>query len=98
MPYKYNPFTKEINRTGTDVSGEDVGNVTVLNDTPTPATDGLQTVFTVANAYIAGSLVVLLDGLQQIDTADYSETSSTTFTMSVAPATDEVLWVHYIKA
>ena len=61
----------------------------IVNETPTPVADGAQTVFTTANAYVSG--------LHQIKTTDYSETTSTTFTMTTAPATGEILTVNYIK-
>ena len=47
---------------------------------------------------VADSLRVYLDGLLQIKDTDYSETTSTTFTMAAAPDSDEVLWVGYVKA
>jgi len=78
------------------VTGSGVGNVTVLNETPTPATDGVTTIFTVANAYVSGTLQPFLDGLKQLST-DFSETTSTTFTMVIAPETAETLAVNYIK-
>jgi len=74
-----------------------VANYTILNEVPTPATDGAQTVFTVVNSYVAGTLQPFLDGLKQIQTTDYAETTPTTFTMVVAPAADEALVVNYIK-
>ena len=79
------------------VTGATVAGVTVTRETATPATDGAQTVFTVANAYVSGTLSVYLDGIKQIITTDYAETSSTTFTLVVAPDSDEVLWVSYLK-
>lgn len=78
-------------------SGSDIGAFHITNEEPTPATDGAQTVFTVANTYVAGTLQVMLDGLVQHLTDDYSETTSTTFTMVVAPESDEELRVNYIK-
>ena len=74
------------------------GQFTVLQEIPTPAPDGVQTVFTVANAYDSGKIQPVLDGLIQILTTDYTETSSTTFTMVVPPEADEVLNVNYFKA
>jgi len=68
------------------------------NETPTPATNGVQLIFTTANNYTAGTLKVYLDGLRQIKNVDYTETTSSTFTMAVAPDADEVLWVDYYKA
>lgn len=70
----------------------------ITHETPTPAPDGIITVFTVANAYIAGTLQVFLDGIRQIKDTDYTETTSTTFTMIVVPEAGENLRIAYIKA
>ena len=69
----------------------------VKHETPTPATDGAQKVFTVADPYEDGLLDVYLDGLLQVKGVDYSETTPTTFTMTIAPESDEVLKSSYIK-
>lgn len=71
----------------------------VNNEIPTPATDGAQVVFTVANAYEAGSLRVYRDQSSLLGGAiyDFEETTSTTFTVASAPDADEVLWCNYIK-
>lgn len=65
--------------------------------TPTPATDGVQTIFTTPDDYVSGLLEVFLDGLIQTKTTDYTETTSNTFTMTVAPDANETLRVNYIK-
>ncbi|MGR3310668.1 MAG: hypothetical protein ACUZ77_07820 [Candidatus Brocadiales bacterium] len=61
--------------------------------------DGTQTVFTVTNAYAAGTLNVYLNGVRQRKGAgnQYTETTSTTFTMSVAPLAGDTLLVDYVK-
>jgi len=87
-----------IKITSQGASGEGIAESTVIQETPTPATDGAQVIFTVASAYVAGTLKVFLDGLRQIPTTDFSETTTTTFTMVVAPDSDEVLRVDYLKA
>ena len=82
----------------TKIRGVDVDTTRfIMHETPTPATDGAQTVFTVANAYVSGLLEVYLDGLLQIKDTDYTETTSTTFTMTSAPDADESLRVNYKK-
>ena len=93
--YKYNPFTDNLD---SRLTTEDIGNITVINEIPTPATDGAQTVFTVASSYVAGSLQVFLDGLGQVPAVDFAETTGTTFTMVLSPEADETLWVNYVKA
>lgn len=69
----------------------------IMHETPTPATNGVQVVFTTAFSYVAGLLEVYLDGLMQTKGVDYNETSSTSFTMTSAPDSDEVLRVNYIR-
>jgi hypothetical protein len=69
----------------------------VFHETPTPATNGSQVIFTVASAYVSGLLEVFLDGLLQTKNTDYTETNSTSFTFVIAPDSDESLRVNYIK-
>lgn len=69
----------------------------VKHETPTPATDGARKIFTVANAYVGGTLDVYVEGILDIPTTDFSETSSTTFTRIIAPDSDEKIRVSYIK-
>ena len=61
--------------------------------------DSAQTIFTVANAYAAGTLNVYLNGARQRKGAgyQYTETTTTTFTMSAAPSAGDTLLVDYVK-
>lgn len=70
----------------------------IFGEKPTPAADGSQLVFTVAHAYVFGSLRVTRASLRMHPTTDFAETSSTTFTMVSAPKSDEPLIVDYTKA
>jgi hypothetical protein len=70
----------------------------IYGETPSPSVNGAQLVFTTANAYIAGTLVVTRGTLRMHPIADFTETSSNTFTMVVAPESNEPLIVDYIKA
>jgi hypothetical protein len=65
----------------------------------TPATNGVQKIFTIPDneEYVSGLLEVFLDGLLQVKNTDYTETTSTTFTMTNAPDSDETLIINYIK-
>lgn len=67
--------------------------------TPTPATNGTQKVFTVPGSeeYSSGLLEVFVDGLLQTKDVDYTETTSSTFTMTNAPDANETLRINYIK-
>ena len=71
----------------------------VSGESPTPAANGSQVLFTCANAYVSGSLKVTRGSLRMHPTTDYTETSPSagTFTMVLAPASDEPLIVDYIK-
>jgi len=98
MGVQFNKLTGEIGLFGSSVTGSAIAALVVSGETPTPATNGVQTVFTVANAYVAGSLKVTRASFRMHPTADFTETSSTTFTMVVAPDTGEPLIVDYIKS
>jgi len=71
----------------------------IYSETPSPVVDGAQTLFTLDNPYIAGTLVITRGTLRMHPTADYTETSPNagTFTMAVAPESSEPLIVDYIK-
>lgn len=86
----------EFSAGGNPVAG-DVTELFVFQETPTPATNGVQTVFTVANPYASGTLAVYRNGQLLYRGTDYSETSATTFTLIVAPEAAELLRVNYIK-
>ena len=79
------------------VIGEVVSEKIVEHEVPTPTTDGSTTDFAVAKAYVAGKLRVYRDNLFLFKDIDYTETSSTTFKMTVAPDADESLRCGYIE-
>lgn len=85
--------------TGT-VTGADVAAVTVQNEVPGGAIDGVNVAFTTAVPYIAGTLQVFLNGdLQHIGaTNDYTETGPTGFSLTLAPKVLDKVLVSYIKA
>lgn len=66
-----------------------------MNETPAGSVNSSNTVFTTAAAYKTGSLAVYLNGLRQKKTADYTETTSTTFTFTTAPTTGDSVCVDY---
>ena len=68
------------------------------NQLPVETPDGVITVFTLPNTdkYTSGLLEVFLDGLKQTKDTDYSETTSTTFTMLFNVESDEALTMNYI--
>jgi hypothetical protein len=83
--------------TGT-VTGADVAAVTVQNEVPGGPINGVNTAFTTAFPFIAGTLQVYLNGdLQESGGNDYTEGVSG-FTMVLAPKTLDKLLVSYIKS
>jgi hypothetical protein len=70
-----------------------------VQKTPAPAVDGAQLVFTLPDSeqYVSGLLEVYVDGLMQTKDTDYSETTSSTFTMAWVIPADSVLRINYIK-
>lgn len=69
---------------------------TVRGEVPSGAVNGSNTVYTTAAAYTA--LAVYLNGVRQTKTVDYTETTGTTFTFTVAPLTGDLLLVDYGNA
>ncbi len=63
---------------------------------PTPATDGVTTVFTIAFPYIAGTLRVVRNGLEQEKGVAFTESDPDTgeFTMTSAPLTTDELFAY----
>lgn len=64
---------------------------------PTPSPDGSTVLFTTPSAYLGSSLDVRKNGQVLTRGDDFSETTSTTFTMAVAPLTGDVLTLTYIR-
>jgi hypothetical protein len=65
-----------------------------VNKTPTGALNGTNKVFTLPSSYVGGSLEVWINGLKQVLTTHYTETTPSTgvFTMSDAPlSTDNII-------
>jgi hypothetical protein len=74
-----------------------VGLVAHRDEVPAGAMNGSNTVYTTSAAYIAGQLSVYLNGLRQRAAGnDYSETTSTTFTMVQPPHAGDVLTVDFV--
>jgi len=67
---------------------------------PTPTPDGIETVFTLSEGYVSGTLTVYRDQLaMQGGGVDFSETTpaSGILTMISAPQIGEVIWCNYIS-
>lgn len=75
--------------------------MTILNEAPTGTQDGVNKTFSTANPYTAGTLVVVLNGVEySIHSGNITEDSPGTGAFSWtgdAPQVDDVQFVHYIK-
>lgn len=72
----------------------------IIGETPTGTVNGSNAIFTCANAYVAGSLIVYRDGQRmKSGGADYTETTpaSGIFTFITAPVSGSVIYVDYQK-
>ena len=58
---------------------------------------GSNSSYTMPEAYLTGSLTAFWNGLRMLD-SDITENNSTTFTISVTPASDDSLFITYQKA
>ena len=69
----------------------------VSNEAVSGTQDSSNTTFTTVAAYIGGTLEIYLNGVLQSRTTDYTETtpSSGTFTMATAPASSDVIRASY---
>ena len=69
----------------------------VTNQIPSGTVNGSNTTFTCGNSYVAGTLEVWINGLKQLPTTHYVETTPTSgvFTMGDAPATGDNVLVNY---
>lgn len=76
------------------VSASSVLNLFVENETPSGSINDVNTVFTLANTPVTGSVKVFLNGLRMKPTVDYN-ISGTTITFVTAPATSDTLIADY---
>lgn len=72
-------------------------NSTIKGEVPTGTVNGATVIFTASRAYIAGSLQVFVNGLNQARTTHFTETTPSTgvFTMSDAPLTGDIITINY---
>lgn len=70
------------------------GSYQPFNQTPSPATDGTTTVFTLTYTPVAGSLLLTLNGLPQTPGLNYT-ISGNTITMASAPSSGFPLYAYY---
>lgn len=77
------------------------GGLLLRREVPAGTIDGVNMLFTTSRPYIAGTLMVYLNGLLLSPGADYTETGGTTFTMTAPPQvegayTDKLVAVYQI--
>lgn len=58
--------------------------------------DGSNQVFTVPEVYTSGSLRVYYNGVRQVLNSTYSETTTTTFTLTFTPISGDFITIDYI--
>lgn len=82
---------------GNTVATTTSGQTWKVDRIPFESPNGSTTVFTLpeGDTYVANTLVVYLNGQALTKTADFSETTSSTFTFVVAPLTGDVIRLIY---
>ena len=83
----------------TDWKTQAGGSLRIYNETPSGTVDGVNTVFTVVNQYVAGTTIVTRNGLVMKPGDDYTETtpSTGTITFATAPTGGSILLVSYSR-
>ena len=76
---------------GTPVTGQ-----AIYGEIPSGLINGSNKVYTSVNTYGTGQLAVFLNGVRQRRANDYNETTSTSFTMILAPLSGDSLSIDYI--
>src|SRR4051812_24017041 len=71
-------------------------NAPMFNEVPAGTKDGVNTVFTTANAYVGGTTAVYLNGLREFVGEGYIESAPNTIVLSDPPSTIDKLTVDYI--
>lgn len=60
--------------------------------------DGSNQVFIVPETYVSNSLRVYYNGIRQVKDVSYTETNTTTFTLSFTPASGEYITIDYVAS
>jgi len=68
----------------------------IMGEAPTGALNGINKIFTAANAFAPNSLEVFLNGLRQRRVDDYTEISSTQFQFVAVPRATDTISIDYI--
>jgi hypothetical protein len=79
-------------------AGSGSATVEYRNEVPAGAIDGVNLIFTTAHSYVTAMLSVYLNGQRLTLTADYTETTPTTFTFVTAPLTGDIVTTDYVNA
>ena len=70
-------------------------NSQVVGEVPAGTQNGVNTVFTTANTFVAGTTVVYRNGLREYRGYGYTESLGTTITFSEAPLVDDMIELDY---
>lgn len=70
---------------------------TMVKANLTSQIDGSTTVFTVPEVYTAGSLRVYYNGVRQVASVTFTETTTTTFTLNFTPISGDYLTIDYSR-
>ena len=95
----YLQYTTASGMQWTDVAVEGVSESDIQMEDESSSCDGVTTVFTLSNTPVANSVQVFLNGLLQQNGGgkDYTQ-SGTSITFTVAPITNDILVIHYVKS
>lgn len=92
MPYAFNPFSGNL-----DYFAKNADVITPVTETPTGAINGANVTFILSAIPIADSLILLLNGVTQTETSDYT-LATATITMQSAPLVGDILTAYYLEA
>lgn len=70
----------------------------VRGETPSGLVNGSNATYTTANAFVPGTVEVLINGMAQRITTDFVTTGTTTIALTSSPLTGDSVRVNYTKA
>jgi hypothetical protein len=67
----------------------------IIGETPTGAINGSNATFTTLQNFVAGSVEVFVNGVNQVSGVDFTTAGSTTITLNVSPVSGDYIRVNY---